>query len=41
MERGRLLLDLRSVDPADDDTLLSAILTAAALAAATGTAVSG
>jgi L-seryl-tRNA(Ser) seleniumtransferase len=30
MERGRLLLDLRSIDPADDETLISAILAAAA-----------
>ena len=29
MERGRLLLDLRSIDPADDDTLITAILAAA------------
>jgi L-seryl-tRNA(Ser) seleniumtransferase len=29
LEKGRLLLDLRSVDPADDDTLVAAILTAA------------
>ena len=29
IERGRLLLDLRSVDPADDDTLVAAILAAA------------
>ena len=29
IEKGRLLLDLRSVDPADDDTLVSAILAAA------------
>jgi L-seryl-tRNA(Ser) seleniumtransferase len=29
MERGRLLLDLRSIDPADDDTLVTAILAAA------------
>jgi L-seryl-tRNA(Ser) seleniumtransferase len=29
MERGRLLLDLRSVEPADDATLLTAILAAA------------
>ena len=29
MERGRLLLDLRSVDAADDATLLAAILAAA------------
>jgi len=29
IERGRLLLDLRSVDPADDDTLVAAILSAA------------
>jgi L-seryl-tRNA(Ser) seleniumtransferase len=29
MERGRLLLDLRSIDPADDETLLTAILAAA------------
>ena len=41
MERGRLLLDLRSVDPADDDTLVCAILAAATLVAAMGTAVSG
>jgi L-seryl-tRNA(Ser) seleniumtransferase len=31
VEKGRLLLDLRSVDPADDDRLLAAILSAAAL----------
>jgi L-seryl-tRNA(Ser) seleniumtransferase len=30
VERGRLLLDLRSVDPADDDRLVAAILSAAA-----------
>ena len=41
IEKGRLLLDLRSVDPAEDDTLAAAILTAATLAAATGTAASG
>jgi L-seryl-tRNA(Ser) seleniumtransferase len=29
LERGRLLLDLRSVDPADDDTLVAAIVAAA------------
>jgi L-seryl-tRNA(Ser) seleniumtransferase len=29
LERGRLLLDLRSVDPADDDTVVAAILAAA------------
>jgi L-seryl-tRNA(Ser) seleniumtransferase len=29
MERGRLLLDLRSIDPADDDTLVTAIIAAA------------
>jgi len=29
VERGRLLLDLRSVDPADDDTLVAAIIAAA------------
>ena len=29
IEKGRLLLDLRSVDPADDDALVSAILAAA------------
>jgi L-seryl-tRNA(Ser) seleniumtransferase len=29
LERGRLLLDLRSIDPADDDTLITAILAAA------------
>ena len=29
LDKGRLLLDLRSVDPADDDTLVAAILTAA------------
>jgi L-seryl-tRNA(Ser) seleniumtransferase len=29
MERGRLLLDLRSIDPADDDTVVAAILAAA------------
>jgi L-seryl-tRNA(Ser) seleniumtransferase len=29
LEKGRLLLDLRSVDPADDDALVAAILTAA------------
>jgi L-seryl-tRNA(Ser) seleniumtransferase len=29
VERGRLLLDLRSVDPADDDTLIAAIRAAA------------
>jgi L-seryl-tRNA(Ser) seleniumtransferase len=29
MERGRLLLDLRSIDPADDATLVTAILAAA------------
>jgi hypothetical protein len=29
MERGRLLLDLRSIDPADDATLAAAILAAA------------
>jgi L-seryl-tRNA(Ser) seleniumtransferase len=29
MERGRLLLDLRSIDPADDATLVAAILAAA------------
>jgi L-seryl-tRNA(Ser) seleniumtransferase len=29
MEKGRLLLDLRSIDPADDDALIAAILTAA------------
>ena len=29
LERGRLLLDLRSVDPADDDTVIAAILAAA------------
>jgi L-seryl-tRNA(Ser) seleniumtransferase len=29
IERGRLLLDLRSVDPADDDTLVAAIVAAA------------
>ena len=29
MEKGRLLLDLRSVDPADDDTLVAAIVAAA------------
>jgi L-seryl-tRNA(Ser) seleniumtransferase len=29
IEKGRLLLDLRSVDPADDDTLVTAILAAA------------
>ena len=28
LEKGRLLLDLRSVDPADDDTLVAAILAA-------------
>jgi L-seryl-tRNA(Ser) seleniumtransferase len=30
VEKGRLLLDLRSVDPADDDTLVAAIVAAAA-----------
>jgi L-seryl-tRNA(Ser) seleniumtransferase len=39
MEKGRLLLDLRSIDPADDDALVAAILTAAA--AAKRTAASG
>ena len=29
LEKGRLLLDLRSVDPADDDTLITAIIAAA------------
>ena len=29
IEKGRLLLDLRSVDPADDDTVVTAILAAA------------
>ena len=29
IEKGRLLLDLRSVDPADDDTLVAAIVAAA------------
>jgi L-seryl-tRNA(Ser) seleniumtransferase len=29
LDKGRLLLDLRSVDPADDDALVAAILTAA------------
>jgi len=29
VERGRLLLDLRSVDPDDDDRLVAAILAAA------------
>jgi L-seryl-tRNA(Ser) seleniumtransferase len=29
LDKGRLLLDLRSVDPADDDTLIAAIRTAA------------
>jgi L-seryl-tRNA(Ser) seleniumtransferase len=28
IEKGRLLLDLRSVDPADDETLVAAILAA-------------
>jgi L-seryl-tRNA(Ser) seleniumtransferase len=30
LEKGRLLLDLRSVDPADDDALVAAIVAAAA-----------
>jgi L-seryl-tRNA(Ser) seleniumtransferase len=30
LEKGRLLLDLRSVDPADDDRLAAAVLTASA-----------
>jgi hypothetical protein len=29
LEKGRLLLDLRSVDETDDDALVAAILTAA------------
>jgi L-seryl-tRNA(Ser) seleniumtransferase len=29
IEKGRLLLDLRSVDPADDATLVAAIVAAA------------
>ena len=29
LEKGRFLLDLRSVDPADDETLVAAILAAA------------
>jgi L-seryl-tRNA(Ser) seleniumtransferase len=33
VEKGRLLLDLRSVDPADDDRLVAAILSAALSAA--------
>jgi len=33
VERGRLLLDLRSVDPADDERLVAAVLVAAAAAA--------
>jgi len=37
LEKGRLLLDLRSVDPADDETLIAAVL-AAARAAVTGDA---
>jgi L-seryl-tRNA(Ser) seleniumtransferase len=41
MEHGRLLLDLRSIDPADDDTLIAAIRTAAATVTATGTAATG
>ena len=32
--QGRLLLDLRAVDPDDDDRLTAAVLTAAGLAAA-------
>jgi L-seryl-tRNA(Ser) seleniumtransferase len=35
VEKGRLLLDLRSVDPADDDRLIAAVLAASA-AAGTG-----
>jgi hypothetical protein len=35
VEKGRLLLDLRSVDPADDDRLVAAVLAAAGTGAPT------
>jgi L-seryl-tRNA(Ser) seleniumtransferase len=41
VEKGRLLLDLRSVDPADDDRLIAAVLAASAAAGTGSGAVPG